>query len=717
LHGVLSDAQVVQEVAVAKAVSVLCGDAELTGAIFTIGLQMALTMLNLKRERPQPIAPVLRLMDKSNASFQVLRKLADLDLSSAVPSFDILPLGQLLEMFQNYEATDRRDRVYALLGLSSDNHISPGMRPDYQRSWSSLFKDVVAHVLGPTANVATWDHREKAAITCMGCPLGTVLIGRTDDEHEITVSSPIYRTAHGPGTYWTATWAVPAYAHKIRDGDLLCFLEGARHPSLLRLCKDHYDIVLISLQPPPGVRIDVHPSTLDLEAQLVPWDNFLQCIPNFPRKVVMIWDWLPDDQRSTDSHDALFDGDLQTTVTLPTAQERLFNTARILDDLQDHANLMALLKPRHSLAESVNMEENHLILLHHACALWNDYSMLKQHIAELRWCYWLLSRNDTSKSLDITDYWASEGFVEHDLFDIVPLLEAEMESQDVVTGDYKPTRWSFDESQFATLLAILSPSYLPPKTRYMSRSLGLETAPHNGRYVMKSFLFEKDFLASPAYETLKRFRDDALFKPRYQLMLAMVSEHSMTGLDWSSAFELATVSRKVDWQTLNFLMAEVADSPASFFRFLESLELDPAAVVFHLFQGQMALLTYYIENLALCELEMALWLSNSVVFESNLRALYDVFEFAPLLARGDPEYRQWGYELSEHRRKRHETYWCRTVSTIRNHSMYSVEALARFARECILDAMGAHIDRCNLNDARSRQTMVDFLSDRGISIV
>jgi hypothetical protein len=51
----------------------------------------------------------------------------------------IRPLGELLDMFYTYEATERHDKVYALLGMSSDTLNAADLLPDYKVLWKEVF--------------------------------------------------------------------------------------------------------------------------------------------------------------------------------------------------------------------------------------------------------------------------------------------------------------------------------------------------------------------------------------------------------------------------------------------------------------------------------------------------------------------------------------------------------------------------------------------------
>jgi hypothetical protein len=45
---------------------------------------------------------------------------------------DIYSLGQLVDMYHAHEATRRHDKVYTLLGMSSDDLNAASLNPDYK---------------------------------------------------------------------------------------------------------------------------------------------------------------------------------------------------------------------------------------------------------------------------------------------------------------------------------------------------------------------------------------------------------------------------------------------------------------------------------------------------------------------------------------------------------------------------------------------------------
>jgi hypothetical protein len=57
-------------------------------------------------------------------------------------SLDICTLGELLDMYHAHKATKVHDKVYALLGMCSDDLSTARLEPDYTLQWSILMERV-----------------------------------------------------------------------------------------------------------------------------------------------------------------------------------------------------------------------------------------------------------------------------------------------------------------------------------------------------------------------------------------------------------------------------------------------------------------------------------------------------------------------------------------------------------------------------------------------
>ena len=54
-------------------------------------------------------------------------------------SLGIGPLGELVDIYHSRKAIDRRDKVYALLGMSLDDPSKPGLSATYMSLWKTSF--------------------------------------------------------------------------------------------------------------------------------------------------------------------------------------------------------------------------------------------------------------------------------------------------------------------------------------------------------------------------------------------------------------------------------------------------------------------------------------------------------------------------------------------------------------------------------------------------
>lgn len=94
-------------------------------------------------------------------------------------SLSIRPLVELVDMFHTRKATVALDKVYTLLGITSDDPSSVGLSADYSASWETVFR-LITFSLSPQMSVETWDGKEVAVISGKGCVLGEVAVVQGD---------------------------------------------------------------------------------------------------------------------------------------------------------------------------------------------------------------------------------------------------------------------------------------------------------------------------------------------------------------------------------------------------------------------------------------------------------------------------------------------------------------------------------------------------------
>jgi ankyrin repeat protein len=192
-------------------------------------------------------------------------------------SLDICPLSELIDMYHTHEATERHDKVYALLGMSSDDLSKASLSPNYRLPWEEVFRDVVKFLLHDKISVEILGLKQTALIKSKGCLLGKVSLVQSDiasgDSQGIHV---IFKNSSRQPRYMegcSAPWTLHTSAKSIQDGDFICLLQGALKPLIVRLCDGHFDIVLITATPPEAVI------------------KSLQSTRTLYRNITLIWDW------------------------------------------------------------------------------------------------------------------------------------------------------------------------------------------------------------------------------------------------------------------------------------------------------------------------------------------------------------------------------------------------------------------------------------------
>ncbi|KAK3997995.1 heterokaryon incompatibility protein-domain-containing protein [Cladorrhinum sp. PSN332] len=216
---------VLQEVAAARHILIKAGSDEMSGDLFCAGLARLREELdtgnhqsfdprNKLRDRLSRVSPVTRLMENAG--------LRPRDEHNPSPrySVNIAPLADLIEAYRGHEATDRRDKIYALLGMSSDDPGAAGMVPDYAISFQELIRRYVNIVFSCKAAVHISDDGNTVVIKATGFVLQVL-------EH----SSTYYGSPQSPG----------------QTIDVVCQLDGASKPTVIRRHGDYSKVVQIAM--------------------------------------------------------------------------------------------------------------------------------------------------------------------------------------------------------------------------------------------------------------------------------------------------------------------------------------------------------------------------------------------------------------------------------------------------------------------------------------
>ena len=118
--------QVLQEVTAARYILIVCGPAEIDRYNFCLGLESLQIFYQAHPDLHSLIHSVTYLIRQ--ARFQPTVGVCWSDISFLA----IHPLGELLDMFHTHEATERHDKVYALLSISSDALNAADLLPNYK---------------------------------------------------------------------------------------------------------------------------------------------------------------------------------------------------------------------------------------------------------------------------------------------------------------------------------------------------------------------------------------------------------------------------------------------------------------------------------------------------------------------------------------------------------------------------------------------------------
>lgn len=223
--------------AAARDVLIKCRPEEINGFIFCVGLQS----LDMNCDD----LPKFQIGVRSIVSF--MRKAALSNESKGELCLRLDPLERLVNMFHTHGATDPRDRVFALLGMSTDLPPTCGLQADYRIDWTTLFLNLVKFMFGKDVQATINRRNDTAMIHTSGHLLGKIVAaGRGTawgDDQTITLR------ASNPFRYFTTSadngdssslvrqvlrLTVPSGGKCIAKDDILCYLPSVERVVVLR---------------------------------------------------------------------------------------------------------------------------------------------------------------------------------------------------------------------------------------------------------------------------------------------------------------------------------------------------------------------------------------------------------------------------------------------------------------------------------------------------
>jgi alkylhydroperoxidase family enzyme len=149
-------------------------------------------------------------------------------------------------MYCTREASERHDKVFALLGMSSDDPIAAGLSPDYGIPWEGLLERLVRYLLGEQVDVKTWPAMELAVIRSKGLILGHISSNHAgrDGRQQVAIA-----LVDASGKLFSKIWSLPPSTESVEAGDLICLLGRATSPTIIRSQKDHFSVIMITTPP------------------------------------------------------------------------------------------------------------------------------------------------------------------------------------------------------------------------------------------------------------------------------------------------------------------------------------------------------------------------------------------------------------------------------------------------------------------------------------
>ncbi|KAF2686157.1 hypothetical protein K458DRAFT_208860 [Lentithecium fluviatile CBS 122367] len=359
---------VLQEVAAARYVSIVCGHAEMTGTTFYLGLQSIWSHRDGHQDIRASITPLLKLLGREGFSH-----LPEEDTNKTF-SLGIRPLPELIDMFRTHEATDCRDKVYALLGMSTLRQTLNQVSPDYELDWHTFFKRTARQVLGSKlkAKLKSSKDGNTGFIIANVCILGYVsAVGSArNDGQVIDIASSAVQL---PSPYPCKRWKVHNSAIPILKGDLLCLIEGCVDPTIARLKNNSLEVIMVAINLPKSNGEDW--SRVDREFLYLQERSSL-------RKLRLLWTWdfaLMDEVGLEKSH---ISTEKESEVSRQLIQ--LSNLARAIEDVDGKNGLVQVLDQVKILSKYLNPMPTHLAIRFKALQLvvhtWDMYMSLKSTI-------------------------------------------------------------------------------------------------------------------------------------------------------------------------------------------------------------------------------------------------------------------------------------------------------------------------------------------------
>ena len=267
--------KILQEITAARNILFKCGDMELQSTTFLTGLD-ALSYID-DWELRNCIRSFILLIKHS-------------EFREGVKGETHLNIGSLIDLvdrFHAHDATDPRDKIYALWGLCCDSTLMANLRPDYRKSWKVLLEELAKSVFGNDAFVSAHSNKQMILVYVSGHDLGKIDevsgAGIWENDQELTVTSMGISKFLNNSRDWTLRVRMRAPTDEIKKGDLVLYLPETRRLVITR--PQAYFLRIIMVVDGHLVYIN-HP-----QDGWSPWQTFLGSMNRYKTEFPLLWTW------------------------------------------------------------------------------------------------------------------------------------------------------------------------------------------------------------------------------------------------------------------------------------------------------------------------------------------------------------------------------------------------------------------------------------------
>jgi hypothetical protein len=158
-----------------------------------------------------------------------------------------------MDMYHAHDATDPLDKIFAMLGMSTDGSSATELTPDYSIPWGVLFRRLITFLLGPKATVKTSNSHKVAVISGKGFVIGKVASVAPRSNKDRDFRATMAFTGSFESAWPPSTWTIHAGVKGVQPDDIFCMLDGATSSMLIRQSGSHFAVIMItitSVQPP-----------------------------------------------------------------------------------------------------------------------------------------------------------------------------------------------------------------------------------------------------------------------------------------------------------------------------------------------------------------------------------------------------------------------------------------------------------------------------------